>query len=134
MKRGCLSLLLLALLLAGCANLGQIRQSDPVATLDSQKSPKELANAIAYESQKDLDSFMRNWDPAVVTETSGVYKILVTGPYAYGAGKVPRAEITITAKPGGGSHLEYRTPYSLRTFFGGHFWSLIQHCATPPGG
>jgi len=132
MKPRCFSLLLVVLLLAGCANLGTIRQSDPVNTLVSDRSPKELANAIAYKSQGSLDSWNRGWDPAQVTEISGTYRLLITlTPNIYGLSAAPKpmAEITITPTASGGSRLEYRA--FSHWFAKDRFWDLIQHCASP---
>lgn len=120
----------LALILAGCASLSDIRQSEPTYVLRSETPPGKLANCIAYESQSEMDSWNRFWDPAKITEHDGTYKILVTLSNSLSIPfSKPMAELTIAPGDAGGATIEYRT-FSV---WGGKekFWDLVKHCASP---
>jgi hypothetical protein len=120
----------LVLILAGCASLTDIRQSNPVETFQSTQPPNKVANCIAYESQAAMDSWNRYWDPAKVTEKDGTYKILVTlSGGLFVPFTKPMAELTISPDQNGGSNIEFRTA----SVWGGRdqFLAMVKQCAAP---
>lgn len=118
-----LNLLILSLLLAGCASVADIHQSSPQMAL-SEKSPKELSNCIALAAQDGIGSY---WDAPVITESKGTYRMLITSGFI--TPSRPFAELMIFPSNPDGSKVEYRTA----PIWGAKdkFWHLVQHCAAP---
>ncbi|MFA4904477.1 MAG: hypothetical protein WC600_17220 [Desulfobaccales bacterium] len=123
--------MVIILVISGCANLSDVRHSEPTYSLVSTQPPKKLANCIVYKAQAaSLDSWNRYWDPPKLTEIDGTYKILLTftGGLFLTVSQL-RGELTIAPLDNGHSKVEYRTPSLL----GGkeQFWELVKQCASP---
>jgi hypothetical protein len=122
--------IILCLLIAGCATTADIRQSQPVNILDSDISPKKIANCIVYEGQVDASSLNRHWDSPQLLEINDAYKILFTftgGMFITSSS--PLAEITIVPQ-NTGSKIELRTN-GMPEFAKDRIWHLVVKCASP---
>jgi hypothetical protein len=102
-------LLFLIIVQACNPSLSQIRNSNPDIILDSNKTPKSVANCITYKFQGGYTLAGGNWDHTNISEQEGIYHTTTYWNAGGLGGQVqPAFETTIKPNGRGGSTIEIR--------------------------
>lgn len=111
-----IALFCLGLILTGCATVADIRAKEPYQTIESEKSPKEIANCVLHRAPLEVGTYIYT----LSENPPGTFNIFIASP-------APVGDAIFKPKNNGGSFIELRTQWN---FWGQNdFWNCIQHCA-----
>jgi len=124
MKLQHLSLLLSALLLAGCATMADIRDKPPDYTMESRLAPEQIASEVEKRAPVEVTNIaVPYYHFTLSKESNGTFHVLAEIPGQ------PSGEAIFQPTDTGGTHIELRSRWN---FWGEKaFWDCIQHCASP---